>query len=65
MMAIEGLREFNLAGGTALALQIGHRTSYDLVFFEDADHDAPVLLLNQEITWEEVKDTIRHHVSKL
>jgi hypothetical protein len=31
--SIEELREFNLAGGTALALQIGHRISYDLDFF--------------------------------
>jgi len=35
-MAIEGLGDFNLAGGTALSLQIGHRTSYDLDFFATA-----------------------------
>jgi predicted nucleotidyltransferase component of viral defense system len=31
--SIKELKEFNLAGGTALALQIGHRISYDLDFF--------------------------------
>ena len=30
---IPELGEFYLAGGTALAFQIGHRTSYDLDFF--------------------------------
>ena len=28
-------RRFYLAGGTGLALQIGHRTSYDMDFFSD------------------------------
>jgi Nucleotidyl transferase AbiEii toxin, Type IV TA system len=32
-MAIPELKDFNLAGGTSLALQIGHRESYDLDFF--------------------------------
>ena len=31
------IKEFYLAGGTALALQIGHRKSYDLDFFIDRD----------------------------
>ncbi len=33
IMAIPELMDFNLAGGTSLALQIGHRESYDLDFF--------------------------------
>ncbi|MCE7923437.1 MAG: hypothetical protein DYG98_10295 [Haliscomenobacteraceae bacterium CHB4] len=33
IMALPQLESFNLAGGTALALQIGHRKSYDLDFF--------------------------------
>ena len=33
LMALEGLRDFTLVGGTALALQIGHRLSVDLDFF--------------------------------
>lgn len=33
LMSIPELAEFNLAGGTSLALQIGHRVSYDLDLF--------------------------------
>ena len=33
LMLLPDLREFNLAGVTALALQIGHRVSFDLDFF--------------------------------
>lgn len=33
IQAIEELQDFSLAGGTALALQIGHRISVDLDFF--------------------------------
>jgi hypothetical protein len=33
LMALEELSEFNLAGGTSLSLQIGHRFSVDLDFF--------------------------------
>ena len=33
LMLLQDLREFNLAGVTALALQIGHRVSFDLDFF--------------------------------
>lgn len=33
ILAIPELSDFNLAGGTSLALQIGHRESYDLDFF--------------------------------
>jgi len=31
----EDIQDFYLAGGTALALQIGHRVSVDLDFFSD------------------------------
>lgn len=33
IMAVPELEDFNLAGGTALALQLGHRISIDLDFF--------------------------------
>ncbi len=33
LMAKPVLKDFNLAGGTSLALQIGHRLSVDLDFF--------------------------------
>jgi len=38
------LSDFVLAGGTALALQIGHRSSIDLDMFSDSDFDSDVLL---------------------
>jgi predicted nucleotidyltransferase component of viral defense system len=44
MLATE-LEDFNLAGGTALALQIGHRISVDLDFFGDVDF-TPIDVLN-------------------
>jgi hypothetical protein len=47
IMAIPELTGFNLAGGTALALQIGHRISVDLDFFgaRPIDKDEIVSLL--------------------
>ena len=38
--------EFYLAGGTALALQIGHRDSIDFDFFCEKDFDPQTLLKN-------------------
>jgi len=40
LMSLPELEAFNLAGGTALALQIGHRISVDLDFFGDVAFDA-------------------------
>ncbi len=40
------LRRFYLAGGTALALQWGHRTSVDLDFFSSETVDEDLLLGN-------------------
>ena len=37
---------FYLAGGTALALQIGHRTSLDFDFYTDNHFDSPILINN-------------------
>jgi Nucleotidyl transferase AbiEii toxin, Type IV TA system len=37
LMADETLRSFNLVGGTALSLQIGHRKSIDLDLFTQSD----------------------------
>ena len=39
-----GLKAFCLAGGTSLALQIGHRTSIDLDFFSINEFNESVLL---------------------
>lgn len=47
LMAVPELGEFNLAGGTSLALQIGHRESYDLDFFG-----------NRPFTYQEINDLV-------
>jgi hypothetical protein len=39
-MADEELKEFNLVGGTALALMVGHRISVDIDLFIDNPFDA-------------------------
>jgi len=39
-MLLPDLKSFNLAGGTALALQLGHRISVDLDFFGDVPFNA-------------------------
>lgn len=44
LMADEALHQFNLVGGTALSLQIGHRTSVDLDMFTQSDFEAAHLL---------------------
>lgn len=44
LMQLPALTDFNLAGGTALALQIGHRISVDLDFFGDADFESIEIL---------------------
>ena len=43
-MALPALEHFYLVGGTALALQIGHRISVDLDFFCDHAHDQEAIL---------------------
>lgn len=40
LMQLEELKEFFLVGGTALALQLGHRISVDLDLFTQNDFDA-------------------------
>lgn len=46
LMSREYLYQFVLAGGTALALQIGHRKSVDLDMFSVSDIDVDMLLEN-------------------
>ena len=51
------IRSFYLAGGTALALQIGHRVSIlarALAYFDDAEQQ-PMPELTRRIKWAEVK----------
>jgi len=40
IMQFEVLNQFNLVGGTALALQIGHRISIDLDLFTHDEYDS-------------------------
>ncbi|MBX2890510.1 MAG: nucleotidyl transferase AbiEii/AbiGii toxin family protein [Saprospiraceae bacterium] len=44
LMALPEMQGFNLAGGTALALQIGHRVSVDLDFFGDVGFDTAEMM---------------------
>lgn len=46
LMQQDFLSDFNLAGGTALALQIGHRISVDLDLFTDKDNPYRKCALN-------------------
>ncbi|MEO6329733.1 MAG: nucleotidyl transferase AbiEii/AbiGii toxin family protein [Ginsengibacter sp.] len=39
LLKIKELSDFNLAGGTALSLKLGHRTSEDLDIFKTSDFD--------------------------
>jgi hypothetical protein len=49
------LSMFNLAGGTALALQIGHRKSIDLDLFTREEFDGAALLKNLENDFQEIE----------
>lgn len=44
LMSDEFLQQFNLVGGTALSLQIGHRKSIDLDMFTQSDFEASNIL---------------------
>ena len=44
LQSISILKDFHLAGGTALAMQIGHRKSIDLDLFTQHDFDSNTLL---------------------
>lgn len=46
------LKDFSLAGGTSLALQIGHRTSIDLDLFSLSDFDSASMLEHLEHTYD-------------
>lgn len=43
------LSEFYLAGGTGLALQLGHRKSFDLDFFLKPGHDMPWTIIESSL----------------
>jgi hypothetical protein len=58
LMSDPVLSHFNLVGGTALSLQIGHRKSIDLDMFSQIDFDAAMLL--QHLLNEGYAVTVRH-----
>lgn len=51
LMLDEVLSKFNLVGGTALSLKLGHRKSIDIDLFTDANFDAPFLANYLEKTY--------------
>ena len=57
LMLLPDLKEFNLAGGTALALQIGHRVSFDFGFFGlyTQDIDSIIQILNKKFNVQVIK----------
>ena len=55
------LQQFILVGGTALALQLGHRTSTDIDLFTNESFDVPDLLTSLQLDYEvEIKHQMRH-----
>ena len=59
LMADEALNQFNLVGGTALSLQIGHRKSIDLDMFSHTDFEAGVIL--QHLIDEDYNPSVLHN----
>lgn len=53
LMNLPLLEDFYLVGGTALALQLGHRKSIDLDLFCDAEHDQDAILATLPKPYEE------------
>lgn len=58
LMADDSLNQFNLVGGTALSLQIGHRKSVDLDMFSSTDFEAAAIL--QHLTEANYNPMVRH-----
>lgn len=48
-------RQYYMAGGTALALQLGHRTSLDFDFFTNEHFEIEKVLANLERNFDEIK----------
>ncbi len=73
LMSTNLFAEARLVGGTALALQLGHRKSVDLDLFghiealpdeiDDAESD-PMPYMFENISWEDVKQSIRSVMRK-
>jgi hypothetical protein len=59
LMADKALTQFDLVGGTALSLQIGHRKSIDLDMFSHTDFEAAAIL--QHLIDEGYNPNVRHN----
>jgi hypothetical protein len=55
LKAVPAVREFYLAGGTALALRHGHRRSIDFDFFRETPFDVRDFLLDLERKFDDVE----------
>ncbi len=70
-MSLPIVDPFFLVGGTALALQLGHRFSVDeifhivksLTYFEDAEQYADPIVFEKTVTWSKVKYSVREAVN--
>ena len=58
-------REFYLAGGTAVALRLGHRQSVDLDWFTGVQIAEPMPNMLWEIDWESAKQAIQDWVREI
>jgi len=56
------LSGFFLAGGTSLALQIGHRESYDLDFFTLQPFSTEQLMQQMRLSWGSEMSSISEHI---
>ena len=62
LMQDKNLSQFNLAGGTALALYIGHRMSID--HFEDINFSEPILMLKGKFNWKNIEKRLQEMIKK-
>ncbi|WP_346986204.1 nucleotidyl transferase AbiEii/AbiGii toxin family protein [Chryseobacterium sp. POE27] len=61
LMKDEKLKDFNLVGGTALSLRIGHRKSVDIDLFTNADFDENAMLTYLETQYSgKVRDLFKN-----
>lgn len=55
LMSLDVIKSFNLVGGTALSLQLGHRISTDIDLFSDSEYGS--------IDFTEIDEALEHHFS--
>lgn len=62
---VSEIKKAYLAGGTALALQLGHRISLNLDYFEDAERESQMPKMIVEVNWKEVKEYFQKETRQL